>query len=103
MKKPVSISLIMHYSNVNDKRRVKEVLHDFEQFLYKIEIEYDRQLTTCYRWYHASFFDFVGSKEDVAEEVVDLRQAAEKVTNTMWTELMGDTPSSKPTQEEQSR
>ena len=103
MKKPVSISLIMHYSNVHDKRRVKEVLHDFEQFLYKIEIEYDRQLTTCYRWYHASFFDFVGSKEDVAEEVVDLRQAAEKVTNTMWTDLMGDTPSSKPTQEEQSR
>ncbi len=99
MKKPVSITLIMHYSDVNDKRRVKEVLHDFEQFLYKVEIEYDRHLTTCYRWYHASFFDFVGRKEEVAEEVVDLRKAAEKVTNKMWTDLMGDTPTFKPTQE----
>ncbi len=99
MKKPVSMTLIMEYSDVNDKRKVKEVLHDFDQFLYKVEIEYDGQLTTCYRWYHASFFDFIGSKEEVAEEVVDLRKAAERVTNKMWTDLMLDAPSSKPIRE----
>ncbi len=99
MKKPVSITLIMEYSDVNDKRKVKEVLHDFDQFLYKVGIEYDGQLTTCYRWYHASFFDFIGCKEEVAEEVVDLRKATEKVANKMWTDLMSDTPISNPFQE----
>ncbi len=99
MKKPVSITLIMEYSDVNDKRRVKEVLHNFDQFLYKVEIVYDGQLTTCYRWYHASFFDFIGSKEEVAEELVDLRKATEKVANKMWTDLMSDTPISNPFQE----
>jgi ATPase family associated with various cellular activities (AAA) len=99
MKKPVPITLIIKYSEVNDKRRVNEVLHDFDQFLYKIGIEYDRQLTTCYRWYHASFFDFISRKEEVADEVVDLRKANEKVVNKMWTALMGDIPISKRIQE----
>lgn len=98
MKKPVSIILIMKYSEVNDKRRVNEVLHDFDQFLYRTEMEYDRQLTTCYRWYHASFFDFIGRKEEIAEEVVDLRKANEKVVKKMWTAVMGDIPLSKPMQ-----
>jgi hypothetical protein len=89
MKKPVSIALIMEYSDVNDKRRVSEVLRDFDQFLYKLEIEYDQQLTKCYRWYHGSFFDFIGKKEEIAEEVVDLRKAAEKVANKMWADLFG--------------
>ena len=99
MKKPVSTTLIMEYSEVNDKRRVNEVLHDFDQFLYTVGIEYDGQLTTCYRWYHASFFDFIASKEEVADELVDLRKATEKVANKMWTDLMSDTPISNPFQE----
>lgn len=100
VKKPISMTLIMKYSEVNDKRRVREVLHDFDQFLYAVDMEYDRQRTTCYRWYHASFFDFISRKEEVAEELVDLRKANEKVANKMWagwTALMGDTP--KPIQE----
>jgi hypothetical protein len=99
MKKPISIALIMKYSEVNDKRRVREVLHDFDQFLYKVEMEYDGQLTTCYRWYHASFFDFISSKEEIADERVDLRKANEKVVNKMWTAVMGDMPIPKPIQE----
>ncbi len=99
MKKPVSTTLIMEYSEVNDKRRVNEVLHDFDQFLYTVGIEYDGQLTTCYRWYHASFFDFIASKEEVADELVDLRKAAERVANKMWTDLMSDAPISKLIQE----
>jgi len=35
----------------------------------------------------------------VAEEVVDLRKATEKVANKMWTDLMSDTPISNPFQE----
>ena len=88
MKKPVSITLIMEYSYVHDKRRVKEVLHDFDQFLYKVKIEYDQQLITCYRWYHEKFFDFIGSKEDVVEERVDLRKANKKILNKMLDDLM---------------
>ena len=99
MKKPVSTTLIMGYSEVNDKRRVNEVLHDFDQFLYKVGIEYDGQLTTCYRWYHADFFDFIASKEEVAEELVDLHKAAERVANKMWADLISDAPISKPIQE----
>ena len=102
VKKPISVTLIMKYSEVHDKRRVNEVLHDFDQFLYKVDMEYDRQRTTCYRWYHESFFDFISRKEEVAEELVDLRKANEKVANEMWAgwaALMGDTPISKPIQE----
>jgi hypothetical protein len=102
VKKPISMTLIMKYSEVNDKRRVSEVLHEFDQFLYKVDMEYDRRWTICYRWYHASFFDFISRKEEVAEELVDLRKANEKVANKMWagwTALMGDTPISKPIQE----
>ncbi len=88
MKKPVSITLIMEYSGVNDKRRVREVLRDFDQFLFVEEIEYDRQLTTCHRWYHASFFDFIASKQDVIEERVDLQAANKKVLNKMLEDLM---------------
>jgi hypothetical protein len=102
VKKPISMTLIIKYSEVNDKRRVREVLHDFNQFLYKVDMEYDRQRTTCYRWYHASFFDFISRKAEVAEELVDLRKANEKIANKMWAgwaALMGDTPISKPFQE----
>ncbi len=88
MKKSVSITLIMEYSYVHDKRRVKEVLRDFDQFLYKVKIEYDQQLTTCYRWYHESFFDFISSKEEIAEERVDLGKANKKVLNKMLDDLM---------------
>jgi len=87
---------------VNDNQRVKEVLRDFDQFLYKVEMEYDRQRTTCYRWYHASFFEFISSKEEIAEERVDLHRAHEKVANQMWdgwTTLMGGIPNSKPIEE----
>jgi hypothetical protein len=96
MKKPVSITLIMEYSYVDDRRRVKEALRDFDQFLYKVKIEYDQQLTTCYRWYHESFFDFIGSKEDVLEERVDLRKAKEKVADKMWNDWTFDAPISNP-------
>ncbi len=102
VKKPISMTLIMKYSEVNDKRRVREVLHDFDQFLYAVDMEYDRQRTTCYRWYHASFFDFISKKEEVAEELVDLRKANEKVANKMWagwTALMDDALISKSTKE----
>jgi len=102
VKQPISITLIMKYSEVNDRRRVNEVLHDFDQFLHAVDREYDRQRTACYRWYHESFFDFISRKEEVVEELVDLRKANEKVANKMWagwTALMGDTPISKPIQE----
>jgi len=92
MKESISITLIMEYSYVNDRLRVSDVLRDFDQFLYKEKKEYDRQLTTCYRWYHASFFDFIGSKEDIAEELVDRRKATEKIAQKMWADIMGDEP-----------
>lgn len=102
VKKPISVTLIMKYSAVHDKRRVNEVLHDFDQFLYKDDMEYDRQRITCYRWYHESFFDFISRKEEVAEELVDLPKANEKVANEMWAgwnALMGNAPISKSVQE----
>jgi hypothetical protein len=99
IKKPVPIPLIIKYSGVNDKRRVNEVLHDFDQFLYKVKMEYDRQLTTYYRWYHESFFDFIERKDRIADELVDLRDAYEKVADKMLATFMSTIAAKKPTQE----
>lgn len=90
VKEPVSIDLIVDFSYIEDIRRIKAVLRDFDQFIFKADVEYDDGTQRRYRWYHASFFEYVASKENVADERVDLVEANKKIADKMWKDLFGE-------------
>lgn len=87
VKEPVSIDLIADFSYIEDKRRIRAVLRDFDQFIFKTDVEYEGGTQRHYRWYHASFFEFIAMKEGVADERVDLAQANKKIADRLWSDL----------------
>ncbi len=87
VKEPVSIDLITDFSDIEDKRRIRAVLKDFDQFIFKTDVEYEGSTQRRYRWYHDSFFEFIAATEDVADERVDLVQANKKIADNMWGDL----------------
>ncbi len=87
VKEPVSIDLLVDFSYIEDKRKVRAVLSDFDQFIYKADVDYDGGKQRRYRWYHASFFEFIAQKEEVADERVSLVEGHRKIADKMWNEL----------------
>jgi hypothetical protein len=102
VKEPVSIDLIVDFSYIEDERRIRAVLRDFDQFIFKTDVEYEDGTQRRYRWYHASFFEFIAAKEDIADERVDLIQANKKIADRLWSDLFGDvtTPPRPPVDED---
>lgn len=90
IKESVSIDLISEFSYIDDRRRIRAVLRDFEQFLYKAEVEHEGSTQRRYRWYHGSFFDFIAGKEDIADERVDLTEGNRKIADLMWSDLFDE-------------
>lgn len=90
VKEPVSIDLITDFSYIEDKRRIRAVLKDFDQFIFKTDVEYEGSTQRRYRWYHASFFEFIAAKEDVADERVDLVEANKKIADKLWSDLFDE-------------
>lgn len=89
VKEPVSFDLLVDFSYIEDKRKIHAVLKDFDQFIYIMDVDYDGGKQRRYRWYHASFFEFIAMKEEVAEERVDLVEGHRKIANKMWNDLYG--------------
>jgi hypothetical protein len=87
VKELVSIDLITDFSYIEDKRRIWAVLKDFDQFVFKTDVEYEGGTQRRYRWYHASFFEFIAAKEDVADERVDLVEANKKIADKLWGDI----------------
>ncbi|MBV7333913.1 ATP-binding protein [Chloroflexi bacterium TSY] len=87
---PVSIDLISNFSKVQRKARIRSVLRDWAPFLHDEQVNYEGNLQRRYRLYHASFFDFITQKEDVADERVDLKAAHGQIADTLWDDLFGD-------------
>lgn len=87
VKEPVSIDLIVDFAYIEDKRRIRAVLRDFDQFIFKTDVEYEDGTQRRYRWYHASFFEFIAAKEDIADERVDLVKANKKIADRLWSDL----------------
>jgi len=54
----------------------------------KSECEGERQRR--YRLYHASFFEFIASKQEVADERVDLKAMHGQIADTLWNDLFGE-------------
>src|SRR4030095_15316303 len=87
VKEPVSIDLLSDFSYIDEKPKIRAVLQDFEQFIYKNDVDYDGSKQRRYRWYHASFFDFIAAKEDIADERVSLLEGHQKAADKMWKDL----------------
>jgi hypothetical protein len=86
VREPVSVDLIAEFSGVADHRRIRAVLHDWEQFLYAVEVEQEGRRQKRYRLYHASFQDFIAAKDEVAGEHVDLKAAHRRIAAALWLE-----------------
>ncbi len=87
---PVSIDLISDFSKVQQRVRIRAVLRDWAPFLHNEVVEYEDGMQRRYRLYHASFFDFIAKKEDVADERVDLKVAHGQIADTLWDDLFGE-------------
>ena len=68
VKKPVSIDLIADFSNVRERARIREVPHEWAQFLHEEQVPYEGELQKRYHVYYASFHDFIAKKEVVKDE-----------------------------------
>jgi len=90
VKEPVSIDLIADFSGVQERARIREVLHDWGQFLHEEQILYKDGLQKRYYVYHASFHDFIAKKEEVDDERVSRKAAQEKFADLYWSELFDD-------------
>ena len=89
VKEPMPIERLANFSYIEDKRKIRAVLKDFDQFIYKTDVGYDGGKQRRYRWYHASFFEFIAKKEEVADERVDLVDGHRKIADKMSNELFG--------------
>jgi hypothetical protein len=92
VKEPVSIDLLSDFSHIADKRKIRGVLKDFDQFIYTTYVEYEEGKQRRYRWYHASFFDFIAQKEEIADEQVNLVEGHRKIADGTWNDLYSSDP-----------
>jgi hypothetical protein len=90
VKEPISIDLIQKFAGVDDRRRIRAVLNEWDQFLYTANVEDEEgQVRKRYRLYHASFHDFVAAKEEVAEERVSLKGANARIADVLLEGMYG--------------
>lgn len=90
VKEPVSIDLVRDFSKVDDRRRIRAVISEWQQFLHEERVEYQEDIQYRYRLYHASFFDFIAAKQEIANERVDLKAAHGQIADTLWKELFDE-------------
>jgi hypothetical protein len=89
VREPVSVDRMSGFSGVADRRRIRQVLHDWEQFVVTAEVEEEEgRRVKGYRLYHESFQDFVAAKDEVAGEHVDLKRAHARIAEALWRDLV---------------
>jgi hypothetical protein len=90
VKEPISMDLIRKFSGVEDRRRIRAVLNEWEPLLYTTSNQDEAgQIQKRYRLYHASFHDFVTAKDEVADEHIDLTRANARIGNVLFEEMYG--------------
>ena len=80
---PIPFDLIADFSSVQDIRYIGEVLREWKQFLHIENSLSSGKIVKLYSLYHASFFEFIKSKEELVEERVDLSSAEEKIMRNL--------------------
>jgi hypothetical protein len=88
-REPIPVDWIAAFSRVEDRRVIRSVLREWRPFLH---VEGEPGAGRRYRLYHASFFDFLKDKEDIAGERVSLRQAHAQILQALLAEDEDETP-----------
>ena len=89
VEEPVSLELLADFSQVRARAVLYAVLADFDQFVYKVDIDYQGGMQRRYRWYHASFFQFIAGKDGVAGERVSIKEAYQRAEDALWEDMYG--------------
>lgn len=90
IKEPISMDLIQKFSGVEDRRRIRVVLNEWEPLLFTASADdEDGQIRKRYRLYHASFHDFVAAKDEVADERVNLKAANARIADVLLEGMYG--------------
>lgn len=89
-KEPITIEVISDFSGVDDLKRVRNVLAEWQEFLYETVIEKNGHLETRWRVYHDSFREFIANKDEVEGEYISLKKAHSVIADTLWHDLFGD-------------
>ena len=85
-KEAVSVDLIRDFLKI-DRKWIRTVIDEWEQFLNLERVPYDEDFQLRYRLYHASFFDFISSMQEVKEERVDLKAMHGQIADVLWNDL----------------
>ena len=85
--RPISLDLIADFSQVADRRRIRAVLREWDQFLHEEKFEYEGSLQSRWRMYHDSFREFTEKKDEVAEEMFDLQAVRSRIAADLYREL----------------
>lgn len=86
-KEPISMDLIADFSGVEKRSEIRAALDEWIAFLQPIEVEEEGTKETRWRLYHDSFHDFIAAKDQVKDELVDLRAAHGKAAEALWRTL----------------
>ncbi len=80
----VSIELLMEFSGVSSRSRVRAVLNDWTEFLHRTLRSKGSEREYIYRIYHDSFRDFVAAQEEVEDERIDRQSARRRIAESLW-------------------
>ncbi|MEO1807933.1 MAG: hypothetical protein AAFU33_24190 [Bacteroidota bacterium] len=87
MPEAISIELICDFSKIQSKSRVRHVLKEWSQFLDEESAFEKAEAKSKYRLYHASFYDFISSRQEIEDEMVDLRGMKKQVGEDLYGSL----------------
>lgn len=90
VREPASINLISRFSQVRDRRRVREVIREWSSYIHEEEVDYNGESQRWFRLYHSSFIDFIASKQEIADERVDLIAMNQQIADALLGKLLRD-------------
>lgn len=83
LPEPVAIDLLTEFSGIRGRRRVLDVLEEWEPFIYSIEVaNRDGQRQRRFRLFHTSFQEFIARKNQIFYERMRMGEAHQKIANT---------------------
>lgn len=90
VKEPVSIELIEEFSGVKERHKIREVLDEWDQFLYTAKEKDDEgRAHKRYRLYHTSFHDFIAAKDAIEDERVNLKRVHGHIADSLLRSMYG--------------
>jgi hypothetical protein len=82
VREAVSTEVIREFLEI-DLNLIRVVIEEWIEFL-NVEPPDEGDVLLKYRLYHASFFDFIASRQEIKEERVNLKAMNIRITNVLW-------------------